>query len=187
MDIKIELEVKAKAFEIYKKILNKNNTTILFNGIVNDSIIESVTVKNRTHEFKVVKKNIDKEVSIINKKFHRLIPQKILSLPNMKQKVVEINKLKYLKVFKLFLGNIFTTKDSKELVYRFNYNGVTYPIKQQEYNKLYFYSEYAYKIYQLRKLNKEMGIEQNITLYFDEDVLSTNMYSKIYNIIKDIL
>lgn len=187
MDIKIELEVKAKAFEIYKKVLNKNNTVILFNSMKDKSVIESTLVKNRTHEFKVVKKNVDKEVSIINKKYHRLIPKKLLSLPNMKQKVIEINKLKYLRFFKLFLGNIFTTKKSKELVYRFNYNGVTYPLKQQEYNKLHFYAEYAYKIYQLRKLNKEMGIEQNITLYFDEDVLSTNMYNKIHNIIKDIL
>ena len=186
MDIKIELEIKAKAFEIFKKILNKNNTIITFNDMGIPDIIESNTIKNRLHVFKIFKRNINIKVDVVNNFYKLLIPNKLLKLPNKGQQKAEIKKLRYIKIIRLFFKKIYKEKDIAKEHYYINYNGVVYLVKKEEYNKLNYYAEYAYKIYQLKKLNKELGIEQNITINFDEDILSANMYDKMYDIIKDV-
>lgn len=187
MNIKIEIEVKAKALEIYKKILNKNNTIILFNDNTNDVIVNRTTIKNRSHEFRIEKKQIEKETKVFNDKYNVFIPKKLRKLKNINQKISEVGKIKFLKIFKPILGNIFNIKTTLTTKYIINYNGIVYNIKLNEYEKLIFYAEYAYKIYQLRKLNKELGIDQNIIMYFDEDVLSTNMYNKFFDIMRGVL
>lgn len=189
MDINIELEVKAKAIEMYKKVLNKNNTRIVFNDHKSHDVIEKVTIKNGLHTFNFTKKYVNKERNRLNNKYEWLIPDSILkdNKLNNEQRNSKILKLKYLKIFKHFYGGIILSDIIKGIKHNMNYNGVVYNIKDTDYSKYFFYSEYAYKIYQLRKLNKDMGIEQNITLYFDENVFSNNMYDKFYNILKDVL
>lgn len=188
MDIDIELEVKAKAFEIYKKILNKNDTIITFNDVVIENVIENITIKNGRHTFQLMKKYVIKERNLLNDKYNWLIPNKILnnSKLNNKQRNNKIKKLRYLKLFKFIYGDIVKTNNIKDKIYYMNYNGVVYRITDTIYNRYHYYGEYAYKIYQLEKLNEGLNIKQNITLYFDEDVFSKKMYDKFHNIFKDV-
>lgn len=187
MDIKLELEIKAKAFENFKLLLNKKDTTILFNDFKNNDVIQNAIITNDEHKYILTKKYKDIKQNIFNKKFNFLLPNKLRNIPNKKQQKVEINKLKYIKILKfIFRLKLFKDDFVKKTIYTLNYNGIIYNINETEYNKIYFYTEYAYKIYQLKKLNKNMDIKQNITLYFDEDVFSINMYNKFFNIVKDI-
>lgn len=185
MDIKIELEVKAKAFEIFKKVLNKNNTTIIFNEL-SENVIENTIVKNNQLSFTFSKINRNKEIRRISTSYKWFIPNKISKDPKLgnKEMIDKVMKIKFLKLFKPFLGELITVDIAQEIKYILNFNEVLYFIKESDYNKNFFYAEYAYKIYQLRKLNKELRIDQNITIFFDENILSKSMYNKIYNLVK---
>lgn len=186
MNINIELEIKAKLIETFKTVLKNTTTVIEFVGEID---IEYVIVRNKQHVFKIEQTEFIKHINIINPKYLKLIPKKILndeSLKN-KQKILLVSNIRYLKLFKYFLGDLILPIQKNKARCTITYNDIVYSLTKSEYEKYYYYAEYAYKITQLKLLNNELGIKQNISIYFDENILSNSMYNKMHSIIKKIL
>ena len=193
MDInELDIELTAKAKEIFKLILKDPGVDINFNVPDNDDKVDEMTfVRLKGHNFILFKESYDSELLNINEKYYFFLSNKIknklkdLSVEN-KLKLIK-KKLWYLFFLIPFFGRFCNTKTEKVISYKLNYNSIIINLTKLEFDRFQYYSYYVFKLKQLYKLNKELNINQEFSIVFDDDKSAKDLYNNLYNNFKDII
>lgn len=191
MDLgKLDAELNVKIVESIKEILKNKNAEINFE-VATEEIVESSTVKLDENFFRLFKRLTINEVDDINIKYKRFISEKTIMETdgmNQYQSVNHIkNKTKHLFFLRPFLGKKIVKNEIRSISYRMNYNSIIIELKKLDYDRLNYYTKYVYKLQQLYKLNKVLGVEQQYNVVFDDDQVAKNMYDSMYNNLGDII
>ena len=187
--LNIELFIKAK--EVLKIILKKSNVEIThgLSDTNNNIIIKSMVILNK-HRFNIIKKELREKYLNINSKYINLISKKNkikLKKLDYNSRIKLLNSLWYLKLLKPFYGVLYETIINKSYKYELNYNSVFFSLSKKDFDKMYYYCEYVYKIQQLYKLNKDLDIKQNFTIVFDDEKSNYLLLDKISKIFNDFI
>lgn len=188
----LDIELYTKIKETFKIILKKEDTDILFDEPdIENNISEITNIINEDHNFILIKKYEESNLLNINNKYYNLIPSNIkanLKFLNFYDKIEYLNKKTwYLKVLKPIYGNIFNVSQETTNVYRFSYNGIVTDITKIEYDRFLYYTHYVYKLQQLRNLNRELNINQDFCIVFDDDKVAHDLYRDMYENFKGII
>lgn len=182
----IDTELNVKIKETFKIILKDKNTSITFDEPLDD-IEESITIKLNNHIFIIEKYVTDVFYKMINEKYFPYIRKSIIDNSiNLSTKQLRI-KTFYLIILKPFFGDIVKNHKDVKIKHKITYNGITIDLTTLEFDRLCYYTKYVYKLQQLQKLNKELKIEQEFNIIFDDDQAAHKMYDNIYNTFKDII
>lgn len=182
----VDAELNVKIKETFKYILKKNNVKISFNETEKD-INESTTIKLNDHNFLLEKIINNINYKSLNDKYYQFLTKKTKNnLSNLSTDKIK-KKYFYLFIFKPFFGNLFLEKNYEYIYYKMTYNAVVIDLTKLEYDRFNYYSKYVYKLQQLSRLNKELKINQEFNIIFDDDKAAYEMYNNIYDNFKDII
>lgn len=192
MDINnIDSELNIKIKEVFKMVLKKPDINIIFNEIDNNTdILQSISIYDDDHEFILQKLQYKLSNYKINEKYYPLLNKKIKNKINnlsLNDKINEIKKHKYLYIFKPLYGNMILKNNKYHFIYQITYNSITIDLTKYEFDKFIYYVQYVYKLQQILKLNKELNIDQNFKIIFDDDKAAQDMYNDMYNNLNDII
>ncbi len=188
----LDIELYTKIKETFKIVLKKEDTDISFDEPnIEDNVSEITNIINKNHNFILLKKYEESNLLNINSKYYSLISSDVkaeLRFLNFYDKIEYLNKKTwYLKILKPIYGNIFNISIETSDVYRFSYNGIVTDITKIEYDRFLYYTHYVYKLQQLRKLNKELDINQDFSIIFDDDKVAHDLYRDMYENFKGII
>lgn len=188
-DLDSELTIKSK--EIFKKILKNTNVSITFEIPENENVVEMVSVSYSYHNFLLYREVYDDEYLSLNDKYLKFfttkLKDKIKNLSIEEKEIFLSKKHFYIKLLKPFLGKLFLIKNETNYNYRLNYNSVILSLTKLEYDRFLYYTSYVYKLKQLTLLNKELNINQEFTIIFDDDKSISDLYKNINENFKDII
>jgi len=193
MDINhIDSELNVKMKEVFKGVLKKHNVKISFDEIKEKlDIVESFSVLQDNHFFNLQKIRYKLSNNKFNDKYYPFLSKKIKNIisnlsNDNKMNVISKNAW-YLFILKPFYGNIILNNNKYHFIYQMTYNSITIDLTKVEYERFLYYTKYVYKLQQLSKLNKELNIEQNFKIVFDDDKAAQEMYENLYNNFSDII
>jgi hypothetical protein len=189
MDInEIDIELTAKAKEIFKMILKNPNVDISFNTYEeNDKLNETTLVKFQNHNFILFKESYNSTLLNINEKYYFFISDKLKDLSfNDKLNLIK-KKTKQLFFLIPFFGKLYNLKNERVFSYKLNYNSIIINLSKLEYDRFQYYSFYVYKLKQLFKLNQELNINQEFSIVFDDDKSAKELYKNMYDNFKGII
>lgn len=188
-DLDSELTIKSK--EIFKKILKNTNVSITFEIPENENVVEMVSISYSYHNFLLYREAYDDEYLSLNDKYLKFfttkIKDKIKNLSIEEKEIFLSKKHFYIKLLKPLLGKLFLIKNETNYNYRLNYNSVILSLTKLEYDRFLYYTSYVYKLKQLTLLNKELNINQEFTIIFDDDKSISDLYKNINENFKDII
>lgn len=165
MDINnIDLELNVKMIETLKKLLKDINVDISFE--IHNNIEELLNISLDGYNFKLYKYS---EIKTTYKNYYNFLPNKII------------------KLLKPIIGNSYIKKSELLYYYKLNYNNVIIELDKLTYNKLDLYTRYVYKLKQLSKLNKKLGIKKEYNIILDDDVILDDMYKSFHKYFKNII
>jgi hypothetical protein len=187
MDIgKLDGELNLKMKEAYKAILKKNGTRLTFD-YSKTKFEELVKVENEIHYFTLEKTKKVNELMETNHKYDFIL-NRLLKRKNPERRTIIMKRLNILLFFlKPFMGSVYKTTPYDTFSYIMVYNGIVIELSKIEFERCVFYAKYIYKVQQLSKLNSELGIAQDFTVIFDDDVEIKKIYVEMYNDLKGIL
>ena len=191
MDIhQLDIELNAKIIEALRDVLRTKGVQIFFETPKGD-MLEASNVNYKEHKFRLFKKMSENTAYELNRRYLPLISKKLIeSVKDMSNKEASLTvkrKTWYLSVLTPFLGRRIRKKKEKETLYRVNYNNIIIELSKYEYDKLNYYTKYVYKIQQLEKLNRILGIQQTFTIVFDDDKIAKEMFRSMYDNLSDII
>ena len=193
MDInQLDIELNTKAKEGFKIVLKKPMVEIFF-GLPNEeeNIPEIITVTEGQHNYVLMKKIIENEISSINERYFSMITKKTKDLlertPIEQRKKVIKKKTWYLFFFVPFIGKRYVKVKTQKESNRLMYNSVVIDLTKLEYDRFKYYVHYVYKLQQMYKLNKELNINQEFNIVFDDDKSAINLYKNMYDKFKGLI
>lgn len=186
----VDNELNSKMIEVFKIILKKQEANITFEQNNQSQYDELTRVSENEHVFSLYSHKEEILINELNYNFYKILPKKIKSKYTNLTDSDLINDVVSKKFYKLLipiLGKIYYKKSLKIQHYKINYNNVVIELDKLNYDKLLFYTKNVYKLQQLYKLNKELNIEQNFTIVFEDDKNKNELYSTFYINFKDII
>lgn len=193
MDInQLDIELNAKAKEIFKTILKKTDVEIVF-GIPDEieNINEITHIKQGEHNFILLRKYEISELININEKYFSFFTKKLklrLKKLTMKERTRLIRrKTWYLFFLVPFYGDKYFVREEEIYTHKLNYNSVIMDLTKLEYDRFLYYTRYVYKLQQLYKLNKELNIQQEFSIVFDDDKAALDLYKNMYENFKGLI
>jgi len=185
----LDIELNTKAKESFKSLLKKPNVEILFGIPTEDGLLTTINESN--HHFILIKNYINTELLNINEKYYNLLTTELktkLRELTMKEKTHLLKwKTWYLLFLVPFHGKRFNVTKEKIERYKLNYNSVIMDLSKLEYDRFFYYTQYVYKLQQLQKLNKELNIQQEFSIMFDDDKSAKELYKNMYDNLKGLL
>jgi len=191
MDIhKLDAELNLKIIESLKEVLKDKEVKIIFDTPKGE-LLEGSSIQKENSLFRLVKREVFKEIRDLNPKYLKFISKKLLNTTKELNQPQAINyiikKTKHLFFLRLFLGKKIRKTRKPFIIYRINYNNVIIELEKQDYDRLNYYTKYVYKLQQLQKLNHILGIEQSFNVVFDDDKIALDLYKSMYDNLSDIL
>ena len=191
MDLnKLDAELNVKIIESLKEVLKNKDVDISFD-IPNNEILEGTTIIYKLNNFRLIKKLVINKIDDLNPKYKFFIRTKLIKNTekmNQPQSIKYIKrKTKILFFLRLFLGKKIIKDELRSIIFRINYNNVIVDLQKVDYDRLNYYTKYVYKLQQLHKLNKTLGIKQTFNVVFDDDKAAMNMYNSMYDNLGDII
>lgn len=186
----VDNELNSKIVEVFKIILKKQEVNILFEQNNLPQYDEMTHVSDNGHFFSLYSHKEEILVNELNYIFYKILPKKIKNkYTNLtdSELIAYVNSNKYYKLLIPIFGKIIYKKILIIPHYKINYNNVVIELDKLNYDKLMFYTKNVYKLQQLYKLNKELNIEQNFTIVFEDDKNKNELYSTFYINFKDII
>lgn len=186
----VDNELNSKIVEVFKIILKKQEVNILFEQNNLPQYDEMTHVSDNDHFFSLYSHKEEILVNELNYIFYKILPKKIKNkytdLTNS-ELITYVISNKYYKLLIPLFGKIIFKKILIIQHYKINYNNVVIELDKLNYDKLMFYTKNVYKLQQLYKLNKELNIEQNFTIVFEDEKNKNELYSTFYINFKDII
>ena len=184
----IDNELNVKIFEIFRLILKSESVTIIYEDIIDNE--EIIYISQDENLFKLCKYSNTDTIKYVNEKYYNLLSKTIkkenISLTN-ENLIKYVSDIKFFKLLNFLFGDVILEKNNNIYEYNINYNSIILPLDKPKYDKLMYYVQYTYKIQQLRKLNKTLKIEQTFNIFFEEEVISKDLYDSFYEYFKDII
>ena len=193
MDInQLDIELNTKAKETYKTILKKMDVDIVF-GIPDEieNICEITDINQGEHHFILIKKYDISELININEKYFSFFTDKLkckLKKLTMDERTRLIRrKTWYLFFLTPFYGDKYSVSVEEVYTHKLSYNSVVMDLTKLEYDRFLYYTRYVYKLQQLSKLNKELNIQQEFSIVFDDDKAALDLYKNMYENFKGLI